>query len=147
MENSPDNEWDPEFLAEQAEKEKSDTARYVSHLNDEMLKKHGRRTKSIEAELLEASPRASTEEKMLLRLLAHDTAIAELLGKSELLITERVLLFVDDVKNCVALARALKQVTMCREVTTRRIQVLSQTVGVMRGQRRLCDSVPLRRVA
>lgn len=142
-----DEDWNLEAEEQKHARQEADTARYVSRLNDEWLKTHGKRVKAIEADLLKDSPRSTAVETMLLRLIAHDVALAELLGRSELLIAQRTLAFVDNVKNCLALAKALKQVATCREVTTRRMQELMQAFGVVRGQRRLRESVPLRRVA
>ena len=138
--------WDTDKAAKQRQKQEAETIKYVTKMSEGWQKTHDSRTKEYESELLKEHSHASADEKLLLHLIAGDAAIAELFGKSELQVAQRLLVKVDDVRTALALSKVLRQVVACREVAARRIQELTQAVGVVRGQRRLSQIPHLRRV-
>lgn len=117
----------------------------VARLCAKWQRAHIKRTKQIEELLLKERPKAAADERLVLGLVAHDVALAEILGRTEVQIAERVLALVNDVKVAVALAKTLREVTACRTAASGRVEQLLQTAGVLRGQRQLAEVVPLRR--
>jgi len=123
------------------------TRRHVEALSAAWKEAHEARTAEVEAGLLKDRAEAGTDETLLLHLAAHDAALCEKLGQAEQQLGDRLLAMVDNAGVALALARALKQVAVSRDVTTRRLQGLLEAAGVLRGQRKLATIVPLRRVA
>lgn len=119
----------------------------VAALSAMWKKTHDARVAEIEAGLLKQRGDASPDERLLLRLSAHDAALCEKLGQAEQQLGDRILALIDNAAVGLALARTLKQVTSVRELTTRRMQGLLETAGVVRGQRKLAEITPLRRVS
>ncbi len=125
----------------------TDARRHAEELSAAWRKAHEKRSTEIEAELMKQHTKADADEHLLLRLVAHDAALAEKLGQAEAQLAERVLAMVDNAVVSQALARTLGQVVAARDGTCRRIQDLLQTAGILRGQRKLAPKMPLRRVA
>jgi hypothetical protein len=88
-------------------------------------------------ELRKDSPGAKADEKLVLRLAAHDAAIGELLGDLQLQLARRIEAFIDQPKTAVVIARALHEVTGCRNAAARRAQELLLAAGTIRAQRRI----------
>lgn len=120
---------------------------HVAALSAMWKKAHDARVTEIESGLLKQRGDAGADEGLLLRLAAHDAALAERLGEAELQLTNRVVALIDNVSVGLSLSRVLKQVVAVRELTTRRMQGLLETAGVLRGQRKLAEITPLRRVS
>lgn len=110
-------------------------------------KAHETRTATIEAGLLKQRSEAGPDERLLLQLAAHDAALCEKLGEAELQLANRVVALIDNAAVALALSRTLERVAAVRELTTRRMQGLLETAGVLRGQRKLAETAPLRRVS
>lgn len=123
------------------------TKRAVDELSATWREAHEARTAEIEAELLKDRADTSADERLLLRAAARDAALGEKLGQTEQQLADRALALIDNVAVGLQLARTLRQVVACHDVATRRLQALLETVGVLRGQRRLAATAPLRRVA
>jgi hypothetical protein len=141
------DDWDAEKSEEQRQAQESDLDRHIAKLTAHWKKNHDGKVKEIEVELLHEYPKATADEKLLLHLTAHDVALAGILGETEAQVAQRLLALMDSVQSAVALAKILKQVVACREVVTRRVLELTQTANVLRGQRRMRETAPLRRVA
>ena len=148
MKNSPPDEfWDPEAEARRQREQEAETIRYVARLNKEWQTDHAKRAAEFETELTKESPRATFEDKLLVKLISHDFALSEVLGEAEIQLARRVAMMVDNAKVVLALARALRETSACRGATERRIEGLMQTRSVLRGQHKLAEIAPLRRVA
>jgi hypothetical protein len=129
------------------EKRAAAARRHTANLSVAWQVAHDERVREIEAQLLNERVQASAGERLLLRLAAHDAALTDKLAKTELQLAERMLALIDNVQVGASLARTLRQVVACRAVATRRLQELLETAGVLRGQRKLAEVTPLRRVA
>jgi hypothetical protein len=123
------------------------SARHIAaELSASWRKAHEARAGEIEAALMKQRPEAEEDERLLLGLAAHDTALAQKLGEAEVQLAERLLALVDNVNLGLAIAKTLRQVVAVRDGAARRTQDLLQTAAVLRGQRKLAEIVPLRRV-
>lgn len=142
---SNDGDEDQAIGGEPRAEEPGSSADAVALLSARWEKEHAKRAAEVEAELVKQRSKPSAEERLLLRLAAHDIALADALGRAETQLAERTLALVDNVKVALSLARTLKEVTACRTEASRRIEQLLQTAGVIRGQQRLAEVVPLRR--
>lgn len=120
--------------------------RHVEDLSASWRKAHEARAAEVEAELMKQHAQACADERLLLGLASHDLALAEKLGQTEIQLAERLLALVDNAPLGLALARTLRQIIAARDGATRRVQDLLQTAGTLRGQRKLAEVVPLRRV-
>lgn len=119
---------------------------HIARLSAHWQREHRKRTKKFERELRKDSPQASAAERLLLGIAAHDLALSDLLGRSEVELGQRTLALLDNAALSLTLARSLRQVVACREAATRRMQDVLQCVGVLRGQRKLEEMPRLRRV-
>ena len=144
-----ESDIDPERLCDIEKKRRAEdeTTKHIAALSARWQGEHAGRTRQIEKQLLKERGQTNADERLLVALAAHDCALAELLGRTELQLAKRLLALLDNVKLGVQLARTLKEVSMCRESATRRLQSLLQTANVLRGQRRLANVIPLRKVA
>jgi len=124
-----------------------ESIRHVAQLNERWLKDHRERAQAIEAKLIEESHTAGASDRLLVGLVAHDYVLCEALGAAEVMLAMRISTMVDNCRVVTTLAKALRETTVCRSSTERRIQQLMQTRVILRGQRRLAEIVPLRRVA
>jgi hypothetical protein len=140
-------DWNLAEQTKRAEESELESIRHVAQLNERWLKDHRERAQAIEAKLIEESPNAGASDRLLVGLVAHDYVLSEALGHAEALLAVRISKMVDNCRVVTALAKALRETTICRSSTERRIQQLVQTRMVLRGQRRLAAVVPLRRVA
>lgn len=120
---------------------------HTAHLSHAWQRQHSLRKKSIKDELLKQYPDADAAERLVLGLVSHDVALAETLGRTEVQLAHRALALVDNVAIGMAIAKTLRQLSAVREATTQRVQDLLQAARVLRGQRKLADRPPLRRVA
>ena len=143
----PDIDLEEEGANKEQQKTEAETTKHIAALSAHWQTEHAGRTRQIEKQLLKERGQATADERLLVALAAHDCALAELLGQSELQLAKRLRALVDNVKVGVQLARTLKEVSTCRESATRRLQSLLQAAAVLRGQRRLANVVPLRKVA
>ena len=105
------------------------------------------RKKSIKNELMKQYPDADAAERLVLRLVSHDVALAETLGRTEVELAHRALALVDNVAIGLALAKTLRQLSAVRGAATQRVQDLLQAARVLRGQRKLAEKPTLRSVA
>lgn len=119
----------------------------VAKLTASWEKSHEARTNEIRAELMKQHPDAQATEVLLHGLVAHDIGLAETLGRAENQPAQRLAGLPDRPAIALALARTLRQVVAARDGATRRVQVLLETAGVIRGQRKLSEKRALRRVA
>ena len=124
---------------------------HVDALNRHWRSAHRKRARAVEKQLTNNYPDASPMDRLLIGIAAHDVAVAEVLGDAQLLLAKRTQALIDDHRLVHELARALDQVTSCRNAATRRVEELSQTLSTTRAQRALTPSKPnsshLRRVA
>jgi hypothetical protein len=140
-------DWDQEEMAKQQQSQANETIRFVARLSDDWQKEHEVKTKKVEEQLLQQYRQASADETVLLHIAAHDAVLSSLLAESETQVAKRLRVMIDNAAVGLALARTLRQVVACRTAATDRIQQVLQTVGVLRGQRRVRESATLRRVA
>lgn len=120
---------------------------HVGSLSAVWKKEHDACTAEIEAGLLKQRSDAGPDERLLLQLTAHDAALCQKLGEAELQLAGRVVALIDNSPVALALSRTLERVAAVRELTTRRMKGLLETAGVLRGQRKLAEITPLRRVS
>ena len=139
--------WDPAHLAHNKKAEADDAARFVAKLSAEWQKDHERNARKTEEQLLANRQQASPEERLLLKMAAHDTTLAELLGECEVQLAKRIQVLIDDVATVLKVTRTLKQVITCRTATAQRARETMLAANVLRGQRRLSETPHLRRVA
>lgn len=141
------NDWNPEEAAMKQQAQETETMRFVAKLSDGWQKEHEVEAKKIEEQLLHQYHQTSADETLLLRIAAHDVALTTTLGECELQISRRLRVMVDNAAVGLSLARTLRQVVVCRSAAVERVQQLFQTVGVLRGQRRISETPKLRRVS
>lgn len=140
-----------EDTARIAEEERCEADGAIGRLNAHWRKEHRRATRKLEKSLIDSHHGATSAEKVLLKLGAHDAALAELLSDAQLLLAKRLQTFVDSPTQVLALARALGQTTATRGAAARRVEELLQSVATLRAQRAQGQNnagpVRLRRVA
>ena len=129
------------------ERKRQKEQRHVNELSSDWTKKHRKRCSVIETDLVKERGNVSADEKLLLGLASHDIALSEILARTELQLAQRSLALVDNVTVGLMLARTLRQIGVCREGAARRARDLLQAAGVIRGQRKLAEVVPLRRAS
>lgn len=133
------------------EKERRDADSAIALLNTRWRKEHRRAVRKLEKSFIDSHAGASGAEKVLLKLGAHDAALAELLSDAQLLLAKRLQALVDSPAQVLALARALAQTTATRGAAARRAEELLQAVATLRAQRSQAQNKPetvgLRRVA
>jgi len=127
--------------------DETDPVSVTAALNRQWTAAHAKRVAAIGAELVRAYPAPTQDERVLLGLAGHDMALAELVGNAQLLLARRVEALVDNPKVALQLARALQQVTACRNAASTRVEELLRAVNTTRVQRSLTQSPHLRRVA
>jgi hypothetical protein len=140
----------PDGPASPAHRSRSTDTESRSHadeLSEQWREQHATRVAELSDELMKQHSTAERDEQLLLDLVAHDVALAQELGEVELQLAKRMLALIDDVAVGLKIAKTLKQVSACREGTTRRLQEVLQTVRVLEGQRRLARTHAFRRVA
>jgi len=140
-------DWDLAEETKRAEERELECIRHVAQLNERWLEDHRGRAQALEAKLIEEAPNGGASDKLLVSLMAHDYVLSEALGHAEALLAVRISTMVDNCRVVTALAKALRETTICRSSTERRIQQVMQTRVILRGQRRIAEIVPLRRVA
>lgn len=140
-------EFDPAWIGEVKPKDTRATDTAVAQLSTEWQAQHKKRSAQIEDELRKQHPSAGADECVLVQLTAHDLALAEVLAETQTQLAHRIHAMIDNPKVALALAKSLREVTSCRNSATRRVEELLATAGVLRGQRKLAEVVPLRRVA
>jgi hypothetical protein len=106
---------------------------------------HDDRTREIETALEVGG--STPDERFLSAVAAHELALAESLAKAQVGLAGRVCALLDNTKVATQLARALAEVTACRNASTRRAEEVLQAAGTLRAQRRLANLPPIRRVA
>ncbi len=121
--------------------------RYVAALSAQWQKTHEKRAKVIRAELEKEHSQTTADERLIMDLVSNDAAICELLGQVELQLARRLLTLIDNVTLGLKLTKSLQTVGACREGAGRRVHTLLQAAAVLRGQRRVAQVVPIRRVA
>ena len=145
--DSRSDDRDPAKAAKQEQMRETENIRYAARLGKRWQGAHSRRVAAVEGEFLKASPAVAFDEKLLINLISHDFALCEILGESEVQLARRIAMMVDNARVALALAKALRETSLCRGATERRLQELMQTRSVLHGQRKLAEIVPLRRVA
>jgi hypothetical protein len=124
---------------------------HLASLNRQWAAVHRKRARATNKQFLSAFPNATAVDKVLVRLAAHDTAIAELLGEAQVLLASRVVALLNNPKLVLTLTRGLSETTSCRNAAARRVEELLGTVTTMCAQRALVETKPkashLRRVA
>ena len=138
---------DPEWTDGVKKGERAASDLHIARLSAHWQREHRKRARKFERELRKDSPQASSAERLLLGIAAHDLALSDLLGRSEVELAQRTFALINDVALSLTLARSLRQVVACREAATRRVQDVLQCVGVLRGQRKLEEMPRFRRVA
>lgn len=123
----------------------SDSA--VRDLTTEWRTEHKKRSGQLADELIKDAPGASADERLVLRLAAHDGVLSEVLGEAQLQLGRRIESLVEFPEHLVTLARSLEKVTTCRNSLTRRVQDLLAAAGTLRNQRKLGNVRHLRAVA
>ena len=144
--------WKPqEEQSENAARVQAEHEAHVEALNRHWRAAHRKRTRAIERQLMNNYPEASPMDRLLIGIAAHDVAVAEVLADAQLLLAKRTQALIDDPRLVRELARALDQVTSCRNSAFRRVEELSTTLSTTRAQRALTppkvNSPHLRRVA
>jgi hypothetical protein len=133
------------------EEEEPDSGAHIQELNSLWRRAHQKRTRVLKRTLLSDHKDASKVDEVLAGLAAHEIAIAEALGDSQVLLAGRLTAFVDAPQSLMTVARAISEVTASRNATTRRAAELLQTAATLRAQRALLptkhNSPHLRRVA
>jgi len=142
-----EKEFGRAWIGETKPRDTRETDAAVAQLSTEWQAQHKKRSARIERELRKQHPNAGADECMLVQLTAHDVALAEVLGETQTQLAHRIHAMIDNPKVALALAKSLREVTSCRNSATRRVEELLATAGVLRGQRKLAEVVPLRRVA
>jgi hypothetical protein len=145
--SEPDIDLDEEDANKEQQKAEEETTKHIAALSARWRAEHGKRTHQIEKALLKERGQPTADERLIIGLASHDAGLAELLGEVELALTKRVQVLLDNVGLALKLARALREVSACREGTIRRVQSLLQTANVLQGQRQIAQVVPIRRVA
>lgn len=140
--DSMENWKPPEEQAEEAARVQAEHEGHVEALNRHWRGAHRKRTRAIERQLMSALPNATAVDKVLVKLAAHDAAVAELVGDAQVLLASRVVALVDNPKSVATLTRALSESTSCRNAAARRVEALMQTVTTMRTQRAFVESEP-----
>jgi hypothetical protein len=126
--------------AEQAVAAKQKNQRKAIHdLSQRWGQKHAERVDELARELSAGSPGAGADEKVVQRLAASSTAVAEVLHRAQLQLAERLERFVDDPKALLVVAKSLREVTSTQSSTLRSVQELLSAAGTVRAQRRLVD--------
>jgi hypothetical protein len=127
--------------AEQAATAKQKSQRQAIHeLSQRWGQKHAARVDELARELSAGSPDAGADEKIVQRLAASSTAVAEVLHRAQLQLAERLERFVDDPKTFLMLAKSLQALTTTQSSTMRSVQELLSAAATVRAQRRLVDS-------
>lgn len=130
-----------------SEGSESQRERDVAEISEQWRDAHRDRARAVDAELSRAHAHAAGDERLLLRLAADDVALAETLTEAVAQLAHRLLAVIDNPRTSVVLAKALKEVSVCRTSAVRRAQELLQTAGTLRAQRRLVGATHLRSVA
>jgi hypothetical protein len=130
-----------------AEAHKASAKRHTEMLSAKWRDDHAARTAALEKELLEERPGATRDERLLVHLVAHDAVLSDRLADTEVQISERLGVLIDNPAVTLALARGLQRTIACRESCARRLRDLLQAAAVLRAQRKMATVTPLKRVA
>ena len=132
-------------------RERNEQDESIRALNRRWHDEHRRNVRRLEKQLMADNPGASSAERLLISSGAHEAAVAELLGRCQLLLAKRVEAFMDSPPQALRIARVLAEATACRNSTSRRVEELLHAAATLRAQRSNAESKPktghLRRVA
>jgi hypothetical protein len=129
----------PEAERAAAAKQKSQR-KAIHELSQRWGQKHAERVDALARELGAGSPDAGADEKIVQRLAASSTAVAEVLHRAQLQLAERLERFFDDPKNFLMLAKSLQALTTTQSSTMRSVQELLSAAATVRAQRKIVDS-------
>lgn len=96
---------------------------------------HAARVSALTDELINDSASSGSKEHLIQRLAANSAAVAEIVGRAQLQLAERMERFVDNSKLFLALARSLKEATAVQSSTMRSVQELLSAAATIRSQR------------
>jgi hypothetical protein len=122
----------------------------IAALSKHWCKEHERDVRRRQKQLLKDAPGARASESAVLSAAARDLSLAEELWRAQAQLASRIGALIDQPKTVLMLARALREVTGCRNAATSRAEGLLLAAGTLRAQQRLANTEGksgLRRVA
>ncbi|HWA24384.1 MAG TPA: hypothetical protein VG734_01825 [Lacunisphaera sp.] len=142
--------WDEAGQKAAAEARKKATDESIARLSKSWRQQHEHDARKRLKTLLADAPNAQADERLLLNMAARDSSLASSLWRTQVQLAARVGVSLENPKQALQLARALKEVTACRNAITKRAEELALAVGTIRVQRQLANihaGPRLRRVA
>lgn len=117
-----------------------DQRKALHALSQRWGEKHAARVAELGRELGLGTSDIGADGRLVNQLAATSAAVAEMLGRAQLQLAERLERFVDDPKALLIVAKSLREVTTTQTSTLRSVQELLSAAATLRAQRRLVDS-------